>query len=203
MCNKKRTEGLSSRKDALSLGASLGLFVGASLLSPSDAKAELTLAQRKVSYFRYAPRIKSGRDFFCGEFKKVKDLLICVTGASLSEMTWSHHIFCIFCSAPPTTAPTHIQAIDSKNWAAVSAAYEVQGQAPESSMRVRRFLSLIYTHTHTHTHPKIPLDWFGNIISQNNPQRYIDKFEKDLFSPMKVYSQSFAEKGVSPNCGFG
>ena len=72
---KKHTEGLASRKDALSTFGALGLLVGASTgltFAPQEASAELTLAQRKVSYFRYAPRIKSGRDFFAGDFKKVR-----------------------------------------------------------------------------------------------------------------------------------
>ncbi|EWM30249.1 hypothetical protein Naga_100003g11 [Nannochloropsis gaditana] len=105
-------------------------FVGAALLigRPEASEAETTLASRKVLYFRYAPRIKSARDFLAKDFKA---------------------------------------ALDKKDWAAVAAAYEIEKQAPDSSMR-------------------------------NNPQRFINKFEKDLYSPMRIFSQSLSEKGASP-----
>eukprot|EP00624_Nannochloropsis_granulata_P003375 evm.model.NODE_27169_length_92994_cov_27.080458.15 len=58
-------------------------------------------------------------------------------------------------------------ALAKKDWAAVAAAYEIQKQAPDSSMRA-------------------------------NPQRFTNKFERDLYSPMKIFSQSQSEKGASP-----
>jgi hypothetical protein len=108
-----------------------GAMLGAAALltlAPQPADAEMALANRKQSYFRYAPRIKSAEAFFAKDFKA---------------------------------------AIDKKDWAAVSKAFELEAQAPSTSMR-------------------------------GNPQRFVNKFEKDLYSPMKIYSQSFAEKGTSP-----
>ncbi|TFJ87827.1 hypothetical protein NSK_001174 [Nannochloropsis salina CCMP1776] len=117
-----------SRADVFRFAGSA--FVGAALLigRPEASEAETTLASRKVLYFRYAPRIKSARDFLAKDFKA---------------------------------------ALDKKDWAAVAAAYEIQKQAPDSSLR-------------------------------NNPQRFINKFEKDLYSPMRIFSQSLSEKGASP-----
>ncbi len=33
---------------------------------------------------------------------------------------------------------------------------------------------------------------------RNNPNRFINVFEKDLYNPMKIYAQSYSEKGASP-----
>lgn len=33
---------------------------------------------------------------------------------------------------------------------------------------------------------------------RNNPNRFLSVFEKDLYNPMRIYAQSFSEKGANP-----